>query len=432
MNCPRIKRFKWFVLGVALLPPLLWALVLVLMPTEWARLRIEQAMRAMTGHEVRLQGVSLCLLGELRVTGLEVTQPGGTEGPWLHADEVQIGVGPISLMMRKGTPTHIIARGVILNLHREPGGSFEFSSLLRTRDPNARPDPDAESADPNALTPQIAFKFSDSRITVLDEPTRTTLELTALEGTGTWRRHQTTLNRVTGKLNGGDFELDADLVRGAHGPMFESELKARQVQISRSSSLVGYLAPVLARPTTEAGLDGTMDLNLYLRAQGDTADELRRTVVGRGAIRVDAVTVADGSPLAELTRALNLPENTRVGTVRGEFQIGQGQIASHPLVLEIGNVPLVLDGATDFRGVYDYRLRSEALAGLISKDLRLLIPELPMTVEDFLDVRIQGGEGPLRLNVNGIPIGTDAAGRPLSSRERLKDVSRRIRDRLLR
>src|SRR5262249_39919500 len=152
----------------------------------------------------------------------------GTEPhAWLRADEVRLDLSAVQLLTGCGRPSRIEARGVALELHRKPGGAFAFGGLLRTA-PRPAPAAAKTPAEPaQGGGAEVAFHLVDSRIMLLDEPTGTELDLTGLEGHGTWRRHHSTLEHLTGLWSGGRFELDAELVRGAEGPMFEAALKAR-------------------------------------------------------------------------------------------------------------------------------------------------------------------------------------------------------------
>jgi hypothetical protein len=92
----------------------------------------------------------------------------------------------------------------------------------------------------------------------------------------------------------------------------------------------------------------------------------------------------------------------------------------------------VLDGATDLLGTVDYRLRTESLTGMIPAEIRSVLDELPLRADDVLEVRIRGTIDKLHVALEGLPPMVDADGRPVSDRERVRAVARRLRDRLFR
>ncbi len=432
MTCPRIGRLKWPLIGLVFGPPVLWVLLVVLAPTERARVRLEAALKEATGHAVQLHRAALGLFGGLQLRGLEVSVPGHASDPWLHADDVVVDLNPVHLLLTgRGPLTRIEARGVRLRLRREAGGAFEFSPLLRTAQPHRleSPRPRNESED----GPAVVFQVRDGRLSVIDEPTGTRLELTELNAHGTWQRHHAGIEQLSGQLNGGPVNLTADLERGTGCPMFEGELTARQIEVGDGARLLSCLLPMLAGQGRTAALKGKLDLDLYLRGQGDTCDDLAQSLEGQGMLRFDPVRLADAGLLAELAKALSLPRDARLAAVHGPFSIGKRRIVTQGLVCDIGSLPVTLDGWTDFEShFFDYRVRSEALAGMIVPELKEILPDLPATVDEALDLRLRRGEGPLQITAGGLPIGTDASGRPLSSRDRLRDLARRLRDRMLR
>ena len=127
-----------------------------------------------------------------------------------------------------------------------------------------------------------------------------------------------------------------------------------------------------------------------------------------------------------------MPRDARVGTVRGGFTISRGRVATKDLTLVVAGLPLVLEGATEFDGRLDYRLRTESLAGVIPAEIREALDDLPLTVRDVLEVRIRGTADDLDVSLEGLPPMVDENGHPLSDRERVRAIARRLRDRLFR
>jgi hypothetical protein len=54
-------------------------------------------------------------------------------------------------------------------------------------------------------------------------------------------------------------------------------------------------------------------------------------------------------------------------------------------------------------------------------------------MDEVLDLRIQGvAGGSPRLSIGGVALGVDAQGNPMSRKDRVRDLTRRLRDRILR
>lgn len=421
---PRLCRWAGLLL---LAPPVLWTLGVSLMPTGWARTRLVAALERETAREVRLDDVRLGLFGGLHLRGLSVAEPREPDDPWLKADSITIDVNAAELLAGRLAPRRVEVQGVSLRVRRGADGNFEIGDLFR-RSPKAGPDP-AAGRDPEPTDQGVALRLTDARVELIDEPTGTRLGFTDLEGRGTWRRHRTILHELRGRCNGGPVLLEAELERGSGSPMFEGELHARHVRVGEGMTALHYVAPVLSGASV--GLDGQLDLNLYLRGQGSTADELARSLTGRGAIRIDPIALDHSHVLAELGRVLTLPDGARVGSFGGTFDVARRRVTSKDLTLELAGLPIVLDGATSFDGAVDYRIRSEGLADSFSRELRSVLEDLPVRVDDVLDLRLRGTAGHYELTLDGLPVaGRD--GRPLSDKERLREAARRLRDRLIR
>lgn len=430
MKCPRLRRLvAGASLGLAA-PPLLWLAVVAAAPTGWARDRIVAALQRETGHEVRLAAVRIGPLGEVRLRGLELARAGRGEDPWLRAESIGIDIHAGQLLAGRLAPGRVEARGVSLRVHRDADGQLEIGELLshpsRTSpDSPSGPAPPAEEAGR-----EVEFRLDGAHIVVLDDPTGTRLEFSELQGQGTWRPLRATLDELRGRLNGGPFLLEGELERGPGSPMFEGELRARKVDLRRGMEILHYIAPVLAGAS--AGLEGRLDLNLYLRGQGHTRTELVSSLTGRGAIRIDPITLEDSQLLVELGRVLTLPEGTRVGSVGGDFEVAHERVTTRDLTVEVAGLPIVLDGSTEFTGRVDYRIRSEGVAEAVSRELRTLLADFPLRVDDVLDLRLRGEPGHYELTLDGLPVGRDRHGRPLDDKARLREAARRLRDRLVR
>lgn len=427
MTCPRIRR--WLRRGVWLVAslPVVWGLVLALMPTEWVRARLVSRLSLSTSQEASLGEVRVGPLGGLHLRALTISEPGHEHQPWLEVDHVVVMPRLGRLLAGQLEVQTVQASGVTLRAERRLGGKYPFASLFE-EDATKSPDQGADQErwehqyDPSDV---VAFELRDLKATVVDEPTGTRLSFTEVAGRGMWRPDHATLQNMQGELNGGQFELEAEMERAAMGPTFEVQLKARGVAIGGGMNLLSYVVPILSK--SRGDLQGKMDLNLYLRGEGDSLAALRESVVGQGAIVLDPIELRDSTLVTELSQVLKMPDRVRIGTVRSDFGVVKGRIISNEMVVDAGGVPFVLSGCTDFQGNIDYRVRSQA----VNDALAPYLSSLPIGINDVVELRIKGTRDQMSATVEGIPL-RDEMGRPLSDKERIREIGRVLRDRLLR
>ena len=429
MKCPKPRHLRW--LGLLLIPPALWGVVLAIAPTDWAKNRLVARLEVATGRAVRLEALRLGTFGGVRLRGLEIGERGQGREPWLRAEELRIDANLLSLVRGSHDPKEVEAFGVALRIHRRADGGFEFNDLLRTA---PRPE-DATGSNPGELasesTCSVNFRLRGGKISVLDDPTGTHLQLADIEAKGTWQRHRATIQEMKGLLNGGTFELSAQLDREADGPSFEVQARAADVALDSGMDALGYLLPVLAGMPED--LDGKIGLDLYLRGRGASAATLGRTLVGRGDIAIDPIRL-DGLPLvADLGRVVRLPEGRGSGSIRSDFEIQKGRITSKDLTVTVAGVPITLAGWTDFDGRVDYRVRPEALAQRLPPGVQGLLSDLSIKATDLAALRVQGTVDDLKMTIDGVAVGGKGdPAHPQDDRARLREISRRLKQRLLR
>ena len=95
------RRWRWYariLCGLALLPPLLWLLVVLVAPTGWARRQIVARLESRSGRRVTLDGVSVGLMGGIRLTNLQIGSPQGTTDPWLKAADIRLDFGLLEML----------------------------------------------------------------------------------------------------------------------------------------------------------------------------------------------------------------------------------------------------------------------------------------------------------------------------------------------
>ena len=422
MKRPRIPR-RWLVpLGALLLSPIAWGLFLAVMPMGWARSRVVARLEAATGRPVALGSLRVGALGGLSLGALAVAAPGREADPWLKVGAARMNVSLLQLLWGQIEPTDLEVVGLSLRVHRRADGTYEMAESSPSTAQAARKAPAGAPNEPSGLN----FHLIDARVTVVDQPTGTTLELTGVEGKGVWEGSRTTLHELHGALNGGTFVLAAQFDRSGPTPAFEGQFKADRVALDSRMALLDYLTPVGARAS---GLEGRLDLNVYLRGRGTSRVDLRRTLVGRGAVALDPVQL-DGSPLvADIASALRQPAGARVGAVRSDFTVRDGRVISDDLTIDCARFPIVLTGWTDFDGRLEYRLRAERLTNRLSDHARDFLSDLEINPADVGGLAVHGDLGHVAVTLNGQPLGQSLGG-STQRRRALHHLSRKLKDRV--
>ncbi len=428
MTCPLIGRLLRRGALVLAFVPVVWVLMLALMPTGWVRARLIASISSQTSQTVRLDEVRIGPLGGLRLRGLELSEPGREHHPWLTADRVVVLPKLGRLAAGRIEADMVQIDGVTVRAERLQGGRFPFADLLMA----GKGEEDEGSYRVNEAWQsrrdtehEVEFQVRNAKLTLLDEPTGTRLMFSGIAGHGVYGPERASLQLLHGTLNKGRFDLEAEMERAGAGSTFEIQLKGRGIVVGEGMNLLSYIVPILSRNQHE--LESTMDLNLYLRGEGDSLESLVETVVGQGAVVLDPVELRDSAFMTELSQALQLPDRVRLCSVRSDFGIAKGRIISNEMVVDTGGIPFVLSGCTDFHGNVDYRVRSQALREAIAP----YVAELPIAIEDVVELRVKGPPGHLSVTVEGIPL-RDAHGNPLNDRERIRELGRLLRDRVLR
>jgi hypothetical protein len=434
MNPPRIRiriRLRWLVpLVVVLIPALAWVVLLSIAPTDWARQRFVARMSEATGRSVRLERVRVGAVGGIYMKGLEIGAPGGASDPWLKVAEAYLNISPLQLVCGHAQPTETVVRGITLRILRRADGSLELADLIRGPDDTHQ----AGAGHANCPLSRLSLRIKEAQVTVIDVPTGTRVEFRDVEGRATSEERNATIQELRGTVSGGTFEVVAQLDRSTAAPAFEGHLRAQGIAMNEGMSALDYLVPLLAGKS--ARLDGRLDVNLYLRGQGTTRAALRKTVVGHGTVHLDPIAL-DGSSLVDaLAEYVDLPPQGRVGSVTSDFAITQGRIHSDNLTLELTRLPVVLSGWTDFDGRVNYRLKSESLLERLPAKARDLLADLAIDASDISTLKIDGRLDAPNVTLEGIPLTRDPAGAegntPGDERQRLRELGRRLRDRILR
>ncbi|AGA30560.1 AsmA family protein [Singulisphaera acidiphila] len=431
MKRRRVRLRRLVPLAFLLIPPLFWATVLAVTPTEWARARIVALVEDETGRPIRLGGLKLGVCGGVYLRDLEIGATGSSNDPWFKAALARIDVSVLQLLAGQLEPSKIELNGVSLRVLRRSDGSLELADLLmRAPTKKAR----TSAADPNAVPAPLEIKLCDGQITIIDEPSRTRLNLTKIQGHAAWQGRQLSIQNLQGNLNGGVLELALSLDRTMKEPTFEARIRADGVELDQGANVLVYLLPILAGTTDDGALDGRLDANLYVKGQGASRESLQRSLVGQGNIHVDSIALERSRFFVELKNLIELPDDkVRVGSVTSAFTIQGGRVATDNLTLEIANLPIVLAGWTDFDGKLDYRVRSDSLTDRLPDQAREFLGELAIDTRDLSALRIHGTLQAMKLSVApGLLAQPGATSGRGTEREKLRDIGRRVRDRILR
>jgi hypothetical protein len=432
MLCYLRCRLARRLLGIALVPPALWTLIVLFVPTDWAKARLVNCLTEATGHSVRLAELRLGLCGGIWLRGLQISEHQPNAAPWLRVDELRLNLNLLHLLAGQLTPSRVEAEGLTLRVHRRRDGSLEFGDLLRAHanssDPGADPtSPKGPTATTQATFPPVAFVLKGGQVNAIDDPTETDLEFHDVEAQGTWRPGLAAIQELSGQLNGGWFELAAQLDRSGATPAFEVHARAQRVALDVGMGALRYVVPVFTG--NPASIDGQLDLNVYLRGQGATAEELKRTLAGQGTIAIDLIQLDGSKLIAELASLWPLPPRRRVGSVRSRFAVGRGRIANEELTLQVGQVPILLSGWTDFEGQLDYQIQPDGLPTRLPRAARDLLAELPVNFDQLPSLHVQGTISALEVRLDGIPLDGD---RLRSGDARLQELGTHLLDQIRR
>ena len=127
MKSCRVRLFVSILVGIILIPPILWIGVVMVAPTGWAKRHVVAALEARTHRSVRVEGLSVCLLGGIHLTSLEIGSSQNSDDPWLKTTDLRLDVNLPQLLWGKMEPSLVQVEGVKLRVLRRRDGSFELA-----------------------------------------------------------------------------------------------------------------------------------------------------------------------------------------------------------------------------------------------------------------------------------------------------------------
>jgi uncharacterized protein involved in outer membrane biogenesis len=422
MKRPRL-RGRWAWLGLLLVPALTWAVVLALVPTEWARTRMADRLASATGRSVRIGALRLGVLGNLRILDVSLAERSTPADPWIRVAEARVDVHLGQVLLGRCDPGEIVVQGASVRFWRRKDGTPEVGDFFRP----APGHPGGRAS--HAAKAPLRLKVEGASIRVVDEPSGTRFDLTEVQGEATCDGRLTTLSGMRGTVHGGTFEMAAKLERDPIAPRFELEVRAHGVGIETGLPALAYLVPVVAGTSNGAG--GKLGLILAIKGQGATRSEVRRSLRGHGSVLLDPVDLDGSKFLASLDVLGECPKQGRIGSVSADLEIDRGRVSSENLTIQVSQFPFVLGGWTDFDGRFDYSPRVEQITARLPGEARSWISELKLNFDQLAGLRLRGTPEKVEVTLHGHPLTGDPA-RPDDERARFRETARRIRDRFFR
>lgn len=133
MTFQRTRRYALVVLGIGLIPLFLWIGLSLIAPTGWARRQVIAALESRSGRSVRLDSLSIHLLGGVRLLNLSIGSPQNTDEPWLRAAEVRFDCGLSQLLRGRLKPSSVEVDRASLRVFRRRDGSLELADLIQPK-----------------------------------------------------------------------------------------------------------------------------------------------------------------------------------------------------------------------------------------------------------------------------------------------------------
>jgi AsmA protein len=425
------RRWRWcvrIVCGLALVPSLLWLLVVLVAPTGWARRQLMAQLESRSGRRVSLDGLSIGLTGKIRLTNLQIGSPRDTGNPWLKAARIQLDFGLLQMLCGHCRPRRLEVDGVELRILRRGDGTVELADLIRPVPP-----PHAATGSVPPPEDRITVQVHRASVTVIDEPTRTRVGLGDVEGEGYAEGRVVAVEHLRGAINGGEFRFAARMDRTASALAAEAQLRADDVALDDGMKALRYIVPVLAGASS--AVKGRLNADLYVRGQGTSWPDLCRGLAGHGVVSLNRVAL-DGTPLfAEISRFAELAGTRRVGSIRTDFVYRDRRITTDHFTLNIGRVPITMSGWSDLDGRIDYQMKIDGLNGRLPDRARRILGDLKVDVGSMTSLTLRGTLDQMVFQVNGVPIDRSSIRetrlRP-DDREQLRLLGRQLRDRILR
>ncbi|QEH33091.1 AsmA family protein [Aquisphaera giovannonii] len=425
------RRLCWLgrlsILGLGLSPGLLWVLIVLVAPTNWARRHVIAALEASSGRAVELDSLGVCLGGNVSLSGLRIASPSSRDRPWLDARQVQLDVSLIQLLRGRFDPTSLDVEDATLRVLRRRDGSLEIADSSR----EARAPANDQAGRASCAPARLAAKLHNLRLEVVDEPDSSVLALEDVSGDGLWEREGGLSTSLFGRWNQGTFQLTAHLGCERSRPVFEGELRASDVLLDERMGLLSFAVPVLAGSKTP--VQGKLALDVYMRGGGASGPEIARSLVGHGHLAIDPVNLTGTPFMAELRKVAQGTVVDEAASLRSDFTIQSSRITTERMELAAGRLPIVFSGWTDFTGALDYTITVDGLADRVPEKARRLFQRLDVDLKGLTTIKLAGNLDRISIRMNT----ADGSSRPLEQlidpddRARLRMLSRQFRNKVV-
>ncbi len=452
MRRTRPRCWRPWVAGL-FLPPVLIQLLLAWMPTEWAVQRIQNRLEEVVGQPVQIRELRFGPLGGIVLKGVRLGNDSASSSdsdpdsernrdPWLEMESVRLDLSLFQLFLGQTSPERVEVRGLTATIRRDADGRLALTRAIdgwTERGAQRHPDhvvppidEDLEgewtSADSTVSDPPLKFVIADSRLIWDDQVHDRRIVCEGLESHGSWSPGRLTLAMLRGQVRSGLFELIARIRFDApRGLAFDGHMRLESAEGGDGFSCLRPLLPLAAIDQT--GLDGKVDLDLYLESRGRTADEVLANLQGRGRLTLDPVRMNKVAIAREIASLLD-HRTPSLGSVTGQFHIHGRRVHHQQLSLDIGPLPITLVGWTAFDGRIDYRLGLLEAQAAWADATRGLMNHLQLDREQISALRIRG-----RLDEVEVVWIDPESGRILTAqeaREKIHRIGQGMMDRLFR
>jgi AsmA protein len=369
-------------------------------------------------------------MGGVELSGLAFGSPQSTDDPWLKAERLRLNISLCELLQGKAEPASIEIYGSVLRVLRRGDGSLELADFIMPppKDPRDR----GRSSNGSE---RIAIVIHSATVAVVDEPSKSHFRLQNVEGEGAVEGRRVVIDHLRGTLNGGPFQFSGQLDRSGEEPTFEARFRADRVVLDDGMRLLRYAVPVLAGASLD--MRGNLDADLYLQGKGKTWKSLSGSLAGHGLVAINPIDLAGSSIVAELSKITELKEQGGVASIKTDFLITNRRVSTDHFILDIGRVPVMLSGWTDFDGRLDYRINLKGLNDRIPDKARRFLSELNVDLQSLKVLTLQGTVNKMVVHLNGVALDRDIlreAGINVrkQDREKLRVLGRKFLDELVR
>jgi len=430
MAFQRSCRYALILMGVGLVLLLLWIGLLLIVPTGWARRQVIATLEARTGRSVRLDSLSIHPLGRMRIANLAIGAPGNTESPWLQAAEIQFDTCLGQLLRGTLKPSIVDVDRANVRILRRGDGSLELADFIKAE--RSQRGSSGFGSTATCQPESLVLRITNSTVELIDEPTGTHVHLQDVWGEGLCEGRKITVQNLEGTLNGGTFRLAAHLDPTDAYRIVDVAFKAEHVALDDGMTALRYLIPPINGASLK--LKGQLACDFRVEGHGPDWKAVIRSLDGRGTVAIDSIDL-DGAPLvSELARVARIPRENRIATIHSDLVLKDRRITTEASAINIGSVPLAMDGWTDFDGRIDYRIKAVRLEAGLSERARRFLNELDVDLNQLSTLTLRGTVDQMVVGVNGINLDRNALrdGLRPEDRDKLKLLGRQIRDKLLR